>query len=72
MNFTPSISLDSIVTLAGFAGAIFAQHLLMKSDIKQNKKDIDDLRRGRGLILGTNSDWPDAVRRCFGFGQKRD
>lgn len=34
-----------------------------------NDRRLEDLRRGRGLILGQDSDWPDAVRRCFGFGR---
>lgn len=28
---------------------------------------VDELRHGRGLVLGPTSDWPPMVRKCFGF-----
>lgn len=70
MEFQHTISFDSVIALAGFAGTLTVQWFVLRADVKEVKKDIDALRRGRGLILGANSDWPDAVRRCFGFGQR--
>lgn len=31
-------------------------------------EQVDDLRHGRGLVLGPTSDWPQRVRNCFGYG----
>ena len=36
----------------------------------QAEQKIDDLRHGRGLVLGPTSDWPPTVRRCFGYADR--
>lgn len=67
-QFHPTVSFDSVIVLFGFGGTIAAQWFFLRFEVKQIRRDVEGLKRGRGLILGANSDWPDAVRRCFGFG----
>lgn len=33
------------------------------------EQDITDLKHGRGLII-SGGNWPDAVKRCFGFNHR--
>lgn len=70
MEFQHTVSFDSVIALCGFAGTLATQWIILRAEVKEVKRDLDGLRRGRGLILGANSDWPDAVRRCFGFGRR--
>ena len=69
MEFHPTLTIDSIVVVVGFAGTLAGQWFFLRADVKALRHDIENLRRGRGLIMGATSDWPDAVRRCFGFGR---
>lgn len=67
MEFHPTISYDSIIVVLGFAGTFVAQWFFLRWEVKELRRDVEDVRRGRGLVMGKNSDWPDAVRKCFGF-----
>lgn len=69
MEFHPTVSYDSIIVVLGFAGTFVAQWFFLRWEVKELRRDVEDVRRGRGLVMGQNSDWPDAVRRCFGFGR---
>ncbi len=75
IHFSQQISVGDIFIAGGIIASVvwnyFSIHRrLDRLDDRQTTTEtrIDDLRRGRGLILGEQSDWPDAVRRCFGFG----
>ena len=77
MQFSTTISVGDAAVILGLLGSVVYNYfavvrsvdkLKMKHDALHN--DVSDLRRGRGLILGGDSDWPDAVRRCFGFHGK--
>lgn len=51
-----------------FAGVRRVDAVVIKADVLE--KSVEELRRGRGLILDGDSNWPDAVRRCFGYGRR--
>lgn len=74
MNFSTQISLGDLIMIGGLVIGVVANYFgivrrIDGLDGRQSAAEtqIDDLRRGRGLILGETSDWPDTVRRCFGF-----
>ena len=67
LEFSNHVTLGDVVVILGIVAAVFANYFGMRARINELAKTVDELRRGRGLILGPNSDWPDAVRRCFGF-----
>lgn len=75
VEFSQNINLGEILLGAGLVGSAVWNYFttIRRIDALEQRQDgsdskIEDLRRGRGLILGQDSDWPDAVRRCFGFG----
>lgn len=75
IEFSNHVTIGDIVVAGGIAGSLiwnyFGIHRKLDSlDSRQatTETKIEDLRRGRGLIMGETSDWPNAVRRCFGFG----
>ena len=67
MIFRSEISIGDIsvivIGLLSLAGYFFG----IKYRLDALSTTVEDVRRGRGLILGPNSDWPAAVRRCFGM-----
>jgi hypothetical protein len=74
--FQPTFTFDGIAAIITLlAGGITGYYGIIRkvdrheTQIKHTQQDYEDLRRGRGLILGRESDWPDAVRRCFGYGR---
>lgn len=74
MNFSTQITLGDVIAIAVIAAGVVTNYYgivrrLDGLDSRQTstEKNIEDLRRGRGLILGEAGDWPLAVRRCFGF-----
>jgi hypothetical protein len=79
IEFSNYVTIGDICVVGGLAaGAAWnyfgihrkLDHLDNRQTTTENK--IEKLRRGRGLILGeATSDWPNAVRRCFGFNGGR-
>lgn len=76
IEFSNHVSIGDVCVIAGVVGSVAWNYfgLHRKIDHLDNRqstteKTLEELRRGRGLILGETSDWPNAVRRCFGFGR---
>jgi hypothetical protein len=63
-----TISIGDIFVIAGLLGSVAYNYAIVRTTLGTIEKQIYDMRRGRGLILGPDSDWPPQVRRCFGFG----
>lgn len=75
LNFT----IGDIVAIAAMIGTVtfnyFSIVRRVDSIISRHSSlstSVEDLRRGRGLILGPESDWPPMVRRCFGYYSTND
>ena len=64
-----SISIGDIAIMVGLVGTAAANYFGVVNKIKAVDYKLEELRRGRGLIL---EHWPHAVRRCFGFNHVRD
>lgn len=78
MTISPTISLGDIALILGLAGTMIwnyvmiirrqdglnARHTLLSQRVTNLDGKVEELRRGRGLIL---EHWPATVRRCFGF-----
>lgn len=69
-----TVSVGEIAVILGLIGTVLANYFgvirridLLAERHKNLDKQVDDIRHGRGLILGPTSDWPNAVRRCFGY-----
>lgn len=54
---------DLIVALVSLCSAL-AVFFTMKSQVIATDYKVEELRRGRGLIL---EHWPQSVKRCFGY-----
>jgi hypothetical protein len=74
--FQATISLGELVTLLGIIGALITNYFsfIRRVDRMAVRHDtlatqVNELRHGRGLVLGSQSDWPPMVRRCFGFNK---
>lgn len=73
--FQTTVSLGDVVVLLGLAATVLTNYfgVVRRVDrISDRQKATDDkveeLRHGRGLVLGPTSDWPPMVRKCFGYG----
>lgn len=78
MTISPTISLGDIALIVGLLGTMVwnyfaiirrqdrlnARHDLLSNRVTNLDGKVEELRRGRGLIL---EHWPATVRRCFGF-----
>lgn len=78
MTISPTISIGDIVLVLGLCGTmawnyftvirrqdrLAARHDLLSQRVNNLDTRVDDLRRGRGLIL---EHWPAPFRRLFGF-----
>lgn len=78
MTISPTISIGDIVLVLGLFGTmawnyfavirrqdrLSARHDLISQRVTNLDNRVEELRRGRGLIL---EHWPATVRRCFGF-----
>jgi hypothetical protein len=62
--FNTQISLGDIVLFAGFCIGGASSYFGTLNKIKATDYKIEELRRGRGLIL---EHWPHTVQRCFGW-----
>lgn len=69
ISFSPQITLGEILVLGAGALAWYAGYIRQGEQIRSIHKTVEALKRGQGLILGEGSNWPDAVRRCFGYGR---
>jgi hypothetical protein len=58
------ISIGDLVVIIGILGSIAANYFGVLNKIRATDWKVEELRRGRGLIL---EHWPHAVRRCFGY-----
>lgn len=67
MPFTTNISIGDLIVVVFSLGSVIYNYANYGARIKNCETDIHDLKRGRGLIMGAQSDWPLAVRRCFGM-----
>lgn len=71
VEFHVGISLGDVMTTAvvslGFAKTWFSYGWRLKNV----EEDISDIKHGRGLII-EGGNWPDAVRRCFGYGRRSE
>jgi hypothetical protein len=74
--FQATFSIGEVVTILGMVAAILANYfgvirrldrVVVRHDALVNQ--VNELRHGRGLVLGSQSDWPPMVRRCFGFNK---
>lgn len=75
LTFSNTVTLGDILLLIGFIGSLFANYIwiIRRIDLiasRQTATDlrVEDLRHGRGLVI-QGGDWPDAVKRCFGFSR---
>lgn len=69
MTLVTTVSIGDIILAVGMVASVVFNYAVNSFMIKQLMRDINDIRRGRGLIMGPNSDWPPQVRRCFGYGE---
>lgn len=67
-GISPQITVGDLAVICGMLLTAAAHYWAVFFKLKNVDTKVEELRRGRGLILGDGSDWPDAVRRCFGFG----
>lgn len=75
--FQTTITIGDIAVIFGLAGTAATSYfgVIRRIDRLVGRHDnlanqVDELRHGRGLVLGPTSDWPPMVRRCFGYGEK--
>lgn len=61
---SPVISIGDIVVGLGFFIGMLANYFAMKNAISVLDFKVEELRRGRGLIM---REWPALVQRCMGF-----
>lgn len=59
-----TISLGDVVVVLVAALSFSANYFLTQSRVTALEYKVDELRRGRGLIL---ENFPPMVRRCFGY-----
>lgn len=71
MTLSTQISFGDIFVILGLLGSVIYNYAVYSFTLREIRRDIDDLKRGRGYIMGPTSDWPDLVRRCFGYGKFR-
>ena len=64
MDIQPTVSLGDLVIACGMAAAAAANYFAVVNKQKATDWKVEELRRGRGLIL---EHWPPSVRRCFGY-----
>lgn len=64
MDISPTISVGDIAVVVGMAVAATGNYFAIANKIKATDWKVEELRRGRGLIL---DHWPPMVRRCFGY-----
>lgn len=71
VSVNTNISLGDVLTLLTLVGVIIYNYyaIVRRIDriterVKHNEDSIEDMRRGRGLILET---WPIAMQRLMGF-----
>jgi len=67
MIFRSDISIGDLAVICGMLVAAAAHYFGIKNRIDNVLNTVEELKRGRGLVMGATSDWPIAVRRCFGF-----
>ena len=63
----PTISVGDVVAIVGMTAAAVGNYFAIASKIKATDWKVEELRRGRGLIL---DHWPPMVRRCFGYDHR--
>jgi hypothetical protein len=64
MNVQFTISLGDVILGVCMFVSVIANYFAVKYAIRDLDYRVEELRRGRGLIL---EHWPAPVRRCFGF-----
>lgn len=71
ITINTTISLGDVITLLTLVGVVIYNYyaIVRRIDrvterVKHNEQSIEDLRRGRGLIL---ENWPQAMQRLLGF-----
>ena len=64
MSIDPQVSLGDIIVVVGFVVGGLANYFMLSSKVREVLYKVEELRRGRGLIL---EHWPYAVQRCFGY-----
>ena len=64
MQIEDHISVGDILILIGFVGTILGNYFMLKALVREVNYKVEELRRGRGLIL---EHWPPSVQRCFGY-----
>jgi hypothetical protein len=69
MNIEPTISVGDLCIFVGMCGAAVGNYFGTVNKVKEVKWMVEELRRGRGLIL---RDWPPMVKRCFGYRNGND
>lgn len=74
VEFSYNVTIGDVCVIGGIVASVawnyFGIHRkldALESRQTSTENRVEDLRRGRGLILGETSDWPHAVRRCFGM-----
>lgn len=72
MWFSAQITLGDAVMVATLFASIAYNYIAVVRRVDRigyrqdaTEKAVEDMRRGRGLIL---EHWPPMVRRCFGYG----
>lgn len=70
----PTFSVGDVAVILSIAGSVIYHYFstVRRVDRLASRHDnladqVDELRHGRGLVLGPTSDWPPMVRKCFGF-----
>lgn len=64
MNISTQVSWGDIFVGLGLLAAMAQNYFGTQAAIKELRRDYEEVRRGRGLIL---EHFPHAVQRCFGF-----
>lgn len=67
MTLSDQVSFGDLIVAGGLVGSVIYNYSIVSTTLRALRTQVEDLRRGRGLIMGENSDWPLAVRRCFGM-----
>jgi hypothetical protein len=64
-----SVSLGDLIVAGVAVGSVIYNYAVVQKRVDSISYNYEELRRGRGIII-EGGDWPDTVRRCFGYGRR--
>lgn len=64
VGFQTTVSLGDLIVALVSLCTLVGLYYTQRADIRQTDYKVEELRRGRGLIL---EHWPHMVQRCFGW-----